>query len=217
MTRRLDEALVEARKSLQLNPLSRSANYALHWVLHDRGQFGRDMREYDRAIDHLKQMREFDPDFMDATVLIGWLYLHKSQIDPSPIFYEEAIQEFSKVPNLSPDTGSWWTFGCFSGLVWAYARSGKKEEAKKIQHQIQEFSKTHYVGLQWLANIHLGLGENDEAIQLLEKAYDQREYDSLNDINVEPMFEAIHSDPRFVALLKKIGLDEFGNLAIPSG
>lgn len=215
--RRLDEALVEARKSLQLNPLSRSANYALHWVLHDRGQFGRDMEEYDRAIDHLKRMREFDPDFMDATVLIGWIYLHKSQLDPSPRFYEQAIEEFRKIPNLSPDTGSWWTFGCFAGLVWAYTRSGRKEEAKKIQAQIQEFSKTHYVSPDWLANIHLGLGENDEAMQLLERAYDERDYGSLSGINVEPMYDALRSDPRFIALLKKIGLDEFGNLAIPSG
>ena len=122
---------METRKSLQLNPLSRSANYALHWVLHDRGQFGRDIGEYDRAIDHLKRMREFDPDFMDATVLIGWLYLHKAQIDPSPRFYEQAIEEFSKIPNLSPKADSWWTFGCFTGLVWAYGRIGQKRRSQE--------------------------------------------------------------------------------------
>ena len=54
-------------------------------------------------------------------------------------------------------------------------------------------------------------------MQLLERVYDMRDYDSLGGVNVEPMYDDIRSDPRFVGLLKKIGLDEFGNLAIPSG
>jgi tetratricopeptide (TPR) repeat protein len=91
-------------------------------------------------------------------------------------------------------------------LGHAYALAGKTQEAHKILEGLQKLSKQKYADACYIAMVYVGLGEIDEAFHWLEKAYEERAWD-LSFIKIEPRFERIRSDPRYKALLKKMGLD----------
>lgn len=187
---RFDEALVEAKKALELDPLSTLANQTMTLVLYLS-------REYERAIEQLNKMREFDPESRSIALRLGLCYLEKSQFD-------EAIEEFRR--RLEPSKGK--ADLSLSYLAIAYARSGRIDEARKILSDFKEVSKTQFIPALAIAQIHAGLGEKDEAIQLLEKAYDKRDYSSLQELKVSPIWDGFRSDLRFIALLTRIGLGQ---------
>ncbi len=191
MMGRLDEALIEARKALELDPLGRFANLiVMANVLYCR-------REYDKAIEHLQKMREFDPDYTAIAGLLGDCYLQESQFD-------KAIAEYQKT--LDPSKGK--ADLSLSDLACAYAKSGRREEAVRILNDYKELSKNQYIPAYSMVQIYLALGENDEALRLLEKTYDERDYPRLLGLKVNPVYDTVRSDPRFIALLKKVGLEK---------
>ena len=87
----------------------------------------------------------------------------------------------------------------------ALGLSGDKEGAHRALTQLLGIAKKHYVPALYFAGINLGLGERDEALQWLEKAYEER-YDRLVYLGVDPMADPLRSDPRFKKLMKKAGL-----------
>ena len=191
-TGRLDEAGVEAKRALELDPISRPANWVMYRVFYFN-------RQYDRSIEHLKKMREFDPDFSGIASGLGFCYLQKA-------LYDEAIAEFQKT--VDPSKGK--ADLAFSELACAYAKSGRREEAVRILNDYEEISKNQFIPAYAMVRIHLALGQKDEAIERLEKAYDEREYSSLDgdSLKVNPIYDDLQSDPRFIALLKKVGLEK---------
>jgi hypothetical protein len=52
--------------------------------------------------------------------------------------------------------------------------------------------------------VHIGLGEKDEAIKLLEETYEERDGYNVNPIKVDPMLDPLRGDPRFEALVEKV-------------
>ena len=89
-------------------------------------------------------------------------------------------------------------------LGYAYARADKRNEALHVLHQLEMLSQQKYVASHDIAAIYAGLGDPSKAISWLNKAYDERSYAVLL-IEVEPEFDALHSDPRFQALVQRIG------------
>ena len=86
-----------------------------------------------------------------------------------------------------------------------YGVTGKKEEALKALKDLTELSKMKYVPPFHFAWIYVGLGDKDQAFEWQEKALEQR-HPYLILINVEPVFESLHSDSRYAELLRKVGL-----------
>jgi len=72
---------------------------------------------------------------------------------------------------------------------------------------IEELSHRRYAPPDCIAIIYLGLGDKDRALEWLRKAYEDRSF-SLVFLKVDHMFDPLRSDPRFIALLKKVGLDK---------
>jgi hypothetical protein len=68
--------------------------------------------------------------------------------------------------------------------------------------QLKEFSKQRYVSPVWMAKIYSGLGDKDKSLEWLKKAYENRSIVS-DSQESNPMFELLHSDPRFVDLLRR--------------
>ncbi len=151
---RFDEGLVEAKKALELDPFSTLANQTMTLVLYWS-------RKYENAIEQLNKMRELDPESRSIALWLGLCYLEKSQ-------FGEAIEKFSW--RVEPSKGK--ADLSLSYLALAYARSGRIDEARKILSDFKEVSKTQFIPALAIAQIHAGLGEKDEAIKLLEKAYD---------------------------------------------
>ncbi len=92
------------------------------------------------------------------------------------------------------------------GLAITYARMGRKNDAERVLNGVKTFAATHYFAGEEIASIYVALGDNDAAFQWLERAYNEHS-GSLHGIVARPIFRPLHSDPRFAALLKRIGLD----------
>ena len=83
--------------------------------------------------------------------------------------------------------------------------SGRKDEALKLFDELRGYSKQRYTSPFLTAIIYMGLGEKDQALEQLEKAYEDRS-DYLPFLNAEPAFDSLRSDPRFQDLLRRMGL-----------
>jgi len=113
--------------------------------------------------------------------------------------FPEAIAELEKAVSLS---GGLTTLG---ELGLGYAVAGRRDEAMKILEALREEAKVRYVPSRVMAEIHMGLGEKDEAFRWLETAYQERNIDAA--IRVYPIFDPLRDDPRFQDLLRRMNLE----------
>jgi hypothetical protein len=90
-------------------------------------------------------------------------------------------------------------------LGYAYAMSGKREEAQKVIVHLNELSVHQYIAPYNIAVIYAGLGEKDEAFVWLNRAYQERSY-LLTDLTVDERLDSLHSDPCFDDLRRRVGL-----------
>jgi tetratricopeptide (TPR) repeat protein len=181
---RFDEAIAEAKRAQELEPLSFIGNSHLGWILYLAGR-------YDEAIAHCKRLQDVDPNFFPARRYLGLVYEQKGM-------YREAIDEFQQGVKLSGNPLM------MSLLGHAYAASGKKSEAKGILIDLDK-EKQRYVSPYTVATIYAGLGEKDQAFKWLEKAYEERDIWLMN-LRVDPVLKPIRTDERFTGLLRRIGL-----------
>ena len=91
------------------------------------------------------------------------------------------------------------------GLV--YGLAGHKVEARQVLNELLEKNKTQYVTPVALANVYLGLGDRDRAFVWFEKAY-QEQSNYLVYIKVWPLLDPFRSDPRFIDLMRRVGLPQ---------
>ena len=87
----------------------------------------------------------------------------------------------------------------------AYATAGKRGEAGQVLAELKELSKRQYIQPSYIALLYSSLGDKDQALQWLEKAYTDRD-DRLIFVLTDPLIESMHSDPRFQDLARRIGL-----------
>ncbi len=90
-------------------------------------------------------------------------------------------------------------------LGHAYAVAGKREEALLVLNELKDLSAKRYVSPYFIALIYVGLKEDDQAVAWLQKAADER-HPYLILMKVEPVFDHLRADPRFVQLEKRVGL-----------
>lgn len=151
-------------------------------------------RRYDEAILQLRKVLEINANFALAHRMLGWCYTMKEM-------YGEAIAEHQEAIALS--NGG---YAELAGLAITLAKSGKRNEARKILEQLNERQKREYVDHATLAGAHFALGEKQEASSNLEKAY-QEKSTGLAYIKVNPDYDdEFRSHPRFQELLRKVGL-----------
>ena len=183
---RFDEAIAEAKRAEELEPLSFISNSHLGWILYFAGR-------YDEAIAHCKRLLDVDPNFFPARRYMGLAYEQKAM-------YAEAIDQFQQGVKLSGSPLM------MSLLGHAYAASGKKAEAQRILAELDQ-QKQRYVSPYTVATIYAGLGEKDQAFKWLEKAFEERDIWVMN-LKVDPVLKNLRSDPRFANLLQRIGLTQ---------
>ncbi len=185
---RHDESIAENKQAQELDPLSPiiGADLGTNFI---------SARQYDQAIKEFQKVLEMDPDYIVAHLFLGMAYAGKEM-------YDEAIAALQKAQSLSGDDDS--LMNVFLGVI--YSLSGKKDEAKKVLNKVIELSKHSYVSPWGISLIYVGLGQKDQAFEWLEKAYDERDH-WMSSLKVLPIFDSIRSDPRFIALLKKMNLE----------
>jgi tetratricopeptide (TPR) repeat protein len=146
---------------------------------------------FDEAIEQSRKTLEMDPHFAVGHYELGQA-LEQRQM------HDEAIAEFQKAIDISGHSGVF-----DSSLAHAFAVSGRQEEAKKIAKDLESRNDQNPSAEANIALIQVGLGDQDQAMMWLEKAYMARFNPS---ILLRPAFDPLRSDPRFKNLLRRIGL-----------
>jgi eukaryotic-like serine/threonine-protein kinase len=181
-----ENAISEMKLAQELDPRSLIINANLSWVLYLAGKD-------DDAIAQAQKTIAMDPSFAVAHGYLGQAYLAKGE-------YEKALRELQQALALSGNETSF-----KAELGNAYAVAGKKTEALAILHELLQMSAQRYVSPYSIALVYVGLGDRDQAFQWLDKAYDEHSVRLIN-IAVHPRLTGLRSDPRFAALVKRIGL-----------
>ena len=186
-TGRLDEAIEEAKRAQDVDPLSLTASTVtvLAFFLG---------RRYDQAIDQGRKTLEMDSNFYTAHFFLAMVF---TQVKRN----EEAIEEARKAVSLS--AGALQALGT---LGHAYGVSGRRAEAQKVLAELGSLSKRRYVDPSNIALVHVGLGDKARALELLEKAYEDHAMRLLF-VKVYPQFDPLRGEPRFQDLLRRMRLE----------
>lgn len=184
---RHDEAIKEAERGIESDPLSLDFNNALGWVLYEA-------RRYDRDIEILQNLLEIDQNYGIAHENFAHAYAGKGM-------YSEAIVEIQKAIELLGRNAT-----TLATLGYIYVLEERKDEAKKVLGDLLELSKKEHVSSFYVALVYTCLGQKDQAFEWLEKAYEERDV-YLTQLKVYPLFDSLRSDSRYKALLKKMNLE----------
>ena len=180
-----EEATAEINRAQQIDPLSLSINASIglpfYWS-----------RRNDEAIEQFRRTLELDQSFALAHVLLGQAYAQKGMFD-------QAIAELIKARELDDTTRARAILG------YTLAVAGRKDEAVRILGELQELASQKYVSAYFRVLIHTALGERDQALEWLEKAYEERS-EWLVWLKVDPKLDSLRSDPRFTSLVQRVGL-----------
>jgi TolB-like protein/DNA-binding winged helix-turn-helix (wHTH) protein/Flp pilus assembly protein TadD len=184
MMGRNSDGMVELKKAQSLDPLSLIISADIADALSVAHLF-------DEAVPQSQKILEMDPSFAIGHYELGQAFGQKHMLD-------EAIAEFQRAIELSGHSGAF-----DSNLGYVYAVAGRREEATQIIKDLEARDEQNpSVGAD-IALIYVGLGDHDQAMIWLNKAYEARFKAS---ILLRPAFDSLRSDVRFQDLLRRIGL-----------
>lgn len=146
------------------------------------------------AIAAARTALEIEPNYWNAHSCIGAAYRLMGK-DAEAIAEDEKAAALEPVPSV------------ISELGYQYAISGRLAQAQKVLAELNQLSGKSYVAPYWLARVYTGLGDKEQALRLLEKAYEEHSC-ALLYIKVDRAWSPLRSEPRFIALLKKTGLEK---------
>jgi len=181
---RYEEAIAEMKKAQDLDPLSLIINADLAELLVLA-------HSYDASILQSTKTLQMDPGFAMAHNQLAQAYIQKHM-------YDEAVAELQKAVQLSGNSPT-----CVANLARADAASGKKSEALKLLSDLKKHSTPNYSHGSEIATVYAALGDADEAMIWLQKAFDERFNPG---VLLRPGFDPLRSDPRFQDVVRRAGL-----------
>ncbi|MGC1988517.1 MAG: winged helix-turn-helix domain-containing protein [Candidatus Acidiferrales bacterium] len=176
-----DEAMKQVAYAAELNP----RNLRIREVL---GLVTLASRQYDSAIAQFNELNASHPGVGDFG--LGWCYREKKM-------YPEAIAALEREVNRRRDPVP------LANLASVYGLAGRKPEAVKLIDELKERSREHYVSNAVFVEAYIGLGEKDEAMARLERAFEEHDQ-WMVDIKSYLAWDALRSDPRFQALVRRM-------------
>ncbi len=186
---RFDEAMASEMRALELEPLSLVINSNLGFICYQAGRF-------DDAVGHLQRTLDMDDNFVYARFHLGLSHAHRGA-------YDKAIAELERAMEQAGGRGVL----IQAALGYAYAVAGKRDKALQILAQLQTFPMNRDVSPFYLAMIHAGLGDREQALKWLESACEER-YNWLVWLRTEPMFASLRGEEMFIELARRIGLED---------
>lgn len=183
---RLEEALAEQKRAQELDPLNPFYNVQLGLLLIALGR-------YDEALAQCRRAVEFDPSHVRAHFCVGEVYVGQRK-------YEQAVAEMHKAVELPKGR-----VDVVASLAQVYVLAGRKPEAEKLFNHVKALAKQRHISPLDIAYFYAILGQKDEAFQWLEKAYQERS-PFIVTIRLNPTFDGLRDDPRYISLLRRIGL-----------
>ena len=185
---RFQEAFAQIHRAQELDPVSLVTNSFVCFVyMH--------AREYTKAIRECEKVVELQPRFMPAHAWLAGAYVFSGH-------YEQAAAEFKKALELSSSANYFLT-----SLAMTYGLEGKKDEARKLLGELNLRATQTYVSPFGLADVYMGLADREQALAELEKAMQEHSAD-LVFLATTPEFDSLHDDPRFKAMIARIGFPQ---------
>jgi non-specific serine/threonine protein kinase len=185
---RFEEAVAVGKRAVDLYPLNELAVYLLGVTYMYAGQF-------DKAIEQLRKALDIDPANPVAHGVLGIVYAAAGQ-------REKAIEECKQRSGLIPESA----LNAVS-TAQVYALLGETQQARRILEEAEKNWKLDGATSFWIASVHGTLGDNELALEWLEKAFQERS-SVLYTLKLHSGFRGLRGDPRFDALVKRIGIPE---------
>ena len=214
------EAETEFKRSLELSPTYPTAN---HWY----AEFVMTMGRHKEAIARMEKGQEFDPLSLIINVAVGWALYHGRR-------YDEAIAQLLRTVELDPNYPvTYWILGLLlritsrydmaiaegekavsrsggsplmrAALAHSLGTAGRTTEAGEMLDDLSGLATKKYVAPYFFAGIYVGMGENERAIECLEKCYEEHSH-WLIYLHLDPSMDALREHPRFQNLLQRVGL-----------
>jgi TolB-like protein len=183
---RPEEALAFAERARRLDPASPIAQMNLAVILYFA-------RRYDEAIAEIAETLELAPDFGPAQTLLGRVYVAQGMSDRAV----EALEHAQRLLGSRPDV--------LTPHAYVLAKAGRRREALATLDELRRISKPRDPAPFRIAVVYIGLGDKDRAFEWLHRAVDARDW-QMAMLKVEPTFDSLRSDPRFAALVERVGL-----------
>jgi TolB-like protein/Tfp pilus assembly protein PilF len=183
---RHQEAILETNRSRELDPFSVIANAEVVRTLYYA-------RRWKQAVEEAHKALLLDPDYPRTHFWLGRVYAQMGK-------FAEAIAEAER-------SGPTDSVIRLTELAYARARSGETAKANALLQHLEQRAELAYVPAYDFAIIHTALGENEEAVAWLQKAYNEHDW-ALFVLGVEPRLDPLRSDSRFRSLLRKVGLKQ---------
>jgi adenylate cyclase len=185
---RVEEALTEMRRALELDPLDPFYNSLLGYLLHTT-------RQYELAVTQFQHAIDLDPTFIFSHLLFSIVLAGMGRPD-------EAIIAARKANELSGSSATTlWALGN------AYGRAGRTTEARKLLQELTERRRLTYVPASALALVHGGLGEWDESLEWIVRAVEERDPVIVTSLKTAPAYDSLRSHPAYHTLLRKMNLE----------
>ncbi|MBK9214180.1 MAG: tetratricopeptide repeat protein [Chloracidobacterium sp.] len=181
---RFDESLVQSRRGHELDPLSPPNNNAIGVSLHWAGQT-------ERAIAQFLDVLEMNPKYPVSQSFLAEAYVQAGDLNSAM----ETIEE-TKPEAMDPQA--------LAVAGYVYARAGKREKAIGILNEFEQRSTQGNVSALNFAQIYASLGDDEQAFAWLDKAIEEQAI-WLPFLKVDVKFEPLRSDPRYQALLRRVG------------
>jgi serine/threonine protein kinase/tetratricopeptide (TPR) repeat protein len=183
---RYEEGIAELKRGVSLDPLWPRMMSGLVWTYAACGKC-------DSAFAYLHRMAEIDSN--DAMIYLSkpFVYLRLGK-------YNEAIEMAGEgvARGITP---------CLEPLAVAYASSGKTEKARECLSELMEDTSGPLPSSVAIAEVYCALGDREKALEYFERAYQEHDTRLSSPGFVDPWCDFLRSDPRYVALLKKVGFE----------
>jgi eukaryotic-like serine/threonine-protein kinase len=183
---RLEEALGEVQRALELDPLSPITSTAVG------GCYYR-LRRWNDAAQSLRGTIKSNPGFAHAHWSLGRVLLEQGQSDQALAHFDEGSRIIGKTP------------GALAELGYCYARLGRREDSYATVKEIQRLSEQQPVSPLHLGLVYAGLGDEELAMAQLEQAFQSR-IRQLVWVNVDPRFDLLRGNAAFLSLIARLGL-----------
>jgi TolB-like protein/class 3 adenylate cyclase/Tfp pilus assembly protein PilF len=183
-----NEAVTQMEKARELDPLSTRINADLGMAYLSAGR-------YDDAIGQEQKTLELNPKSVGARWIRGMAYQQKEM-------FELAIKDYKSALELSPNNPN-----ILAALGHVYGSSGNTAGAHNILDTLFVVNKQEHVSPFFFALVYTGLNDKENALKWLEKSYEEKS-GSVRYLKMEPRLQNLRKEPRYIALMKKIGLEK---------
>jgi TolB-like protein/DNA-binding winged helix-turn-helix (wHTH) protein/Flp pilus assembly protein TadD len=183
---RTEEALALMRRGRELDPVS------VHGT--DVGLVLFCSRRYDDAIREYQNVLAFKPDALGSLSQLGMTLTLTGQPEQAIPLLEKAVSVSARSPDI------------VAALIVAHAHAGRRSDALRLLAELKRRKQSGYVPAGAFVTAYIGLGDNEEAFEWLERAYKER-CGLLQLVKVHPLLDPLRGDPRFADLIRRVGLE----------